>query len=70
MKKSAPREIGRITGVGCGCKTSEQTGTINGFSCVWHRDKWHVALDAVRAAARREAERATHCLGCNCVNKT
>jgi hypothetical protein len=35
-------------GGGCGCKTAEQTGTINGYSCVWHRDKWHVAIDAVR----------------------
>ncbi len=29
----------------CGCQTAEQTGTINGYMCAWHRDRYFAALD-------------------------
>jgi hypothetical protein len=38
----------------CGCKTSEQTGTLNGYMCEWHREKYLAALASERAAGRVE----------------
>jgi hypothetical protein len=32
----------------CGCKTAEQTGTVNGFMCAWHRDRFVAALAGAR----------------------
>ena len=35
----------------CGCKTADQTGTLNGYMCPWHREKYATALaQAVQAA--------------------
>ena len=30
--------------ISCGCRTSEQTGTANGYTCQWHRERLLAAL--------------------------
>ncbi len=41
----------------CGCKTSVQTGTENGYMCPWHRDRYLAACTAAEARGREAGQR-------------